>query len=565
MRGATTARTEAPDASVPPTRDSATREALSTIPNRMAWLFLFRAVVVTALLVSVLAVRVGTGESLASVQPLLVYATCGLSYFAILAGAVGVRLSGERFVIPIAYAQLVWDAAFSTLLCLPTGGVESPFAFMFFLNVLSAAALLGRKAAIALAFVGASFFAGVLTLHLRGTLIDWGTGGTEMKRVIFPFLTHELGMFLVSILAGYLTEQLRRTNLSLQRTEAYLNELELLYAAVLRSLPSGVLTVNEAGTVVLVNNAASKILQRVDADLVGKPVASLLPHLGMDAEVSPSSSFEFEYKNEGADKQILGGSLARLKGTANVAGHVIVLQDLTELRRLQDDNLRIERLSTLGRFAAGLAHEIRNPLAAMIGSLQLLRKANPEQPGSADEQTMLDIVHREALRLSNLVTDFLSYARPAPITATPTNIHRLTQETMQVMESQSKNCPMHLSCPHDLVVNIDAEQVRQVLWNLLVNAQQAVATAGAEPGEGKIQVHIQRLASLIRIRVEDSGPGIPAEARARVFEPFYTSRKEGTGLGLATSDQIIRAHGGSIQAGASKLGGAAFEISLPQP
>lgn len=561
MHGVTPVPAEGLDTPNSSSRDADHPISLSSIPNRMAWLFLFRAVVVTALLVSVVAIRLGTGESIASVQPLLVYATCGLSYFAILAGAMGVRLSGERFVIPIAYAQLVWDAAFSTLLCLPTGGVESPFAFMFFLNVLSAAALLGRKAALSLAFVGAAFFVGVLTLHMRGALIDWGTAGTEIKRVVFPFLTHVLGMFLVAILAGYLTEQLRRTNLSLQKTEAYLNELELLYAAVLRSLPSGVLTVNDEGTVVLVNHAASKILKKSDGSLVGKPVSGLLPNLDIGANTSPSSNFEFEYKNIGDHKQILGGSLAKLRGTKSVAGHVIVLQDLTELRHLQDENLRIERLSTLGRFAAGLAHEIRNPLAAMIGSLQLLRKTNLNDTEPSDDETMLAIIHREALRLSKLVSDFLLYARPAPLSKAVTNLHRLAQETIQVMEGQPNSCSIHLHGPEDLEMNVDAEQLRQVLWNLLANAQQAVSAP--DRAAGKIAVRISQNENDVRIVVEDNGPGVPSEIRTRVFEPFFTSRKEGTGLGLATSDQIVRAHGGTMQAGVSPLGGASFELSLP--
>lgn len=544
---------------------SVDRSALTSISNRIAWLFLFRAVVVTALLVSMVVVRLGTGESIVSVQPLAVYATCGLSYFAILAGALGVRIAGGRFIVAITYVQLCWDAIFSALLSLPTGGMDSPFAFMFFLNVLSAASLLGRRAAVVVAFVDAALFFGVFVLHVRGDLAAWGTDDAELKRVVFPFLTHILGVFLVAILAGYLTELLRRTDLNLRRTQAYLDELELLYAAVLRSLPSGVVTVDDAGTVVLVNQAASQILEKSDQVLVGQPIGKFLPELDFNAATLPSATFEFAHAKPSTGKQILGGSLAQLTGADDVGGHVIVFQDLTELRRLQEENERSERLTTLGHFAAGLAHEIRNPLAAMIGCLQLLHKNHNTGNETSDERAMLDIIHREALRLSKLVSDFLTYARPAPLACVATNIERLLHETIRVLEAKPENCRFELRCSENVEVNVDPEQIRQVLWNLLVNAQQAVAgLAAQQQAPGCVRVVVESRDANICISVQDNGPGIPPESETRIFEPFFTTRKNGTGLGLATSYQIVRAHGGYIAVGTSALGGASFDILLPK-
>ena len=552
----------------PPVKDALAAESppASLVGGRLAWLLLFRSLVVTALLASTVAVRLGTGEAVLGATSLVVYATCAASYLAILAGALGLRSLGPDRVTPLAYGQLFWDSLVGTILSATAGGVESAFAFLYFLNVLSAAAVLGRRAAIGVAVVDVALYAVVFALQLTRGI---GLQGGETMRLhdgASPFLTNVLGVVLVAILAGYLTEQLRKTSESLREARVHLTRLEELYAAVLRSLPSGVLTVDEAGVIVFVNRAGSEILGSTSDDLVGRRALDVVPALPLQRAEDAYQRFEIAYRPAERSERVLGGSVARLTGLEDLAGLVVVFQDLSELRRLQRDIARADRLAMLGRFAAGLAHEIRNPLAAMIGCLQLLEADAGQSDGHRNDDTrMLGIVHREAERLSNLVTAFLTYARPAPPSRKDIDLAALVRDTVNAAQAGAeRGVALEIRGLERAVVRCDLEQVGQVLWNLIGNALHAVAPGPDGDPPGKVRISVEDEPDAVLLVVEDDGPGVPEELRQRIFEPFFTTRADGTGLGLATSYQIISAHGGSVDLEASELGGARFEVRLPK-
>lgn len=553
--------------------------ASAVVYRRLVWLLFFRTLVVSALLTSVWVVRVGMGSAGFMRTPLWVYTLCGASYVAILGGALGLRYAGARWWVPLAYAQLLWDAAFAWWLTLLAGGVESAFTFLSFLNVLGAAAVLGRRSALLLAASNAVAFALTWALHVRGALAAFGTDAAPVQALVFPVLTHILGLFLIAVLAGYLTEQLRETSLSLLETRANLVHLEALHSAVLRSLPTGVLALDERNTVVLANEAALQILARPGSELVGQPIGDLLPNLPAPASLHPHTRFEFGYIREG--ERILGGSAAALADASPLAGRVVVLQDLTELRQLQLERDRAERLSTLGRFAAGLAHEVRNPLAAIIGCLQLLESDFRDAPRHQESARLLGIVQREAERLSGLVTAFLNYARPAPLMRMRTDVVALLHDTVGVVRHEQPDVQIEIHGEACAWLDADAGQLRQVFWNLLGNALQALGGAAMPDDAGdvdtpgtsqpsrvcnappRIDVGVFAHDDCVLIHIDDNGPGIPEELRARIFEPFFTTRTQGTGLGLAATVQIVEAHGGQVRVADSATGGARFALSFP--
>jgi two-component system sensor histidine kinase PilS (NtrC family) len=245
------------------------------------------------------------------------------------------------------------------------------------------------------------------------------------------------------------------------------------------------------------------------------------------------------------------------------AGTIVIVQDLTQLRSMEEAVKTSERLAAIGEVAAGLAHELRNPLAALSGSIELLRKRSLAKD-DVNGQRLMDIVLRETERLDGLVSDFLGYARPAPPHVEPVDLDRLVEDTLAVFRND-----VALGHTHGLVANlrgggrrvrVDVGQIKQVLWNLLINALQAMPEGGA------IRVSTRPRAGeegALVIEVEDDGPGIqPADMR-RIFEPFFTTKEGGTGLGLATVYRIVEAHGGRIDVHSAWGHGATFQITLP--
>ncbi len=565
-RGAGRETTAVPETPAVLARDE--RRARAQVTVRLTWLLLFRAVVTTVLLATALVLRATSSDSLFGEAAVRLFIVAALSYAAILAGALWLRLLGDRHVVAVAYSQLLFDAVVMTALVVITGGVESVFVFAFSLTVLNGAAVLGRRAALALAAVAAALFSLVAVLEVTGVFLPMTVEHAPTLAQILPsFLTNTASFVLVAILGGYLTEQLQRASERLDVTRDRMARLEELYLAVLESLPSGVLTVDGAERVVYVNEAGAHILGRSPRELIGDQLERAAPALAAKG-TAENARFE-RAAGEGADARVIGGTVARLVGLEGVAGHVIVYQDLTELRQLQQNVARAERLAELGRFAAGLAHEIRNPLAAMIGCLQLLRAdakaATPAaQAGganAAEGERMLGIVQREAERLSSLVSEFLTYARPAPPTLAAVPMLALVRETADALRA-GLDAGVTLSVEGDEVTaTCDPAQLKQVVWNLVGNAANAVQSV--DRPDQRVVLLVGKEGDDAVVTVDDNGPGVPADIRGRVFEPFFTTRPEGTGLGLATVHQVLAQQGGRITVSDSPLGGARFTVRLP--
>jgi two-component system sensor histidine kinase PilS (NtrC family) len=516
---------------------------------RLTWLLAFRAVVVTVLVVTVAILKATSAEEMLFVRATAaLYGIAGAAYVTILAGAVGLRLLRARPLVWFAYAQLVADALIATGLVVLTGGVESVFVFLYSLSVLNAAIVLERR--------GALITAGVATLCFAAVFIGESVLAGRLRLDHAPsFATNVGSFFLIAILGGYLTGQLSTTSAQLKDVRAELRQLERLNAAMLGSLPSGVIGLDDRGAVVFINQAGVDILGV--ADLVGAQLAGRYPELMVPAADAQEARFEATVVTRDRGARVIGGNAAPLVG-AERAGRVIVFQDLTELRRLQDDVARAEHLAALGRVAAGLAHEVRNPLAAMIGCLHLLRSDDARL--EPDNRRMLDIVWREAERLSGLVQDFLRYARPAPPRPTSVPLTLLLEEVAQTALLGLRAARVTVRCEAGRTAWCDADQLRQVMWNLVVNADAALASAARQ---GVVEFVARVEGAVVIIDVDDDGPGVPEDIRDRIFEPFFTTRSEGTGLGLATCQQLVRQNGGTLTVGATPAGGARFTVRVP--
>jgi two-component system sensor histidine kinase PilS (NtrC family) len=505
--------------------------------RKLVWLAFFRIVTVTVLLAGAGVVSwQARGGGAAELAPL--YATIAAVYAVTIGISLGLRLRIAQ--VAIAYVQIALDVAVAAAVVACTGGTESVFVFMFSLGVVNGAILLFRRGALAgvgLAVVGYL----VAALAVDGSRASWAVA-----------LVHLSAFGFTGVLAAYLAEQLRTTTERLVARESDLAAITALHHSVVESLTSGLVTLDPGRRITYMNSAAERITGFSLHDMRGRPVEEVVvfPAAGGREEV--------DFVNARGESLRLGYTTFPLRAREGQAmGTAAIFQDLTLLRTMEAAMQRSARLADLGRVAAGLAHELRNPLASMSGSVELLRA---RAPAGGDERRLLDIVLREAERLDQLVGAFLNYARPPPLRRQRTDLSALLGETLDVFAQAPEAGKVTLVRELALAwVDCDADQIRQVTWNLLRNAAQA---RGAFGTGGRIEVSCGTEAGGAWFRVADDGPGIPPADRERIFLPFHTTKEHGTGLGLAIVHRIVDEHGGRIELDAPSAGGTSFRVHL---
>jgi two-component system sensor histidine kinase PilS (NtrC family) len=335
-----------------------------------------------------------------------------------------------------------------------------------------------------------------------------------------------------------------------------------LHQDIVRSLSSGLVTTDPQGTVLTVNAAAAEMLGVAPAAFDGAAIEALLPGVSALLPTDPQAEVrraDLTVK-AGAGELTLGVSVSPLRDVREqVIGRVINFQDLTELKRLEQHMRRAERLATVGQLAAGVAHEIRNPLASISGSIELLRQA-PQV--SEDDRSLMTIVTREIDRLNALITDLLDYANPRPPQVVEFDLVVLVDETLQVARQDRAlaDIALTVTAPARLPIAADPAQLRQVLWNLVRNAADAAAAGGRHVG---VTIRDEPAVAGVAIEVTDDGPGIPAEQVARIFDPFFTTKRRGTGLGLATCHALVADHAGRIDVDSAPGRGTTMIVRLP--
>ncbi|MFQ5459026.1 MAG: nitrogen regulation protein NR(II), partial [Myxococcota bacterium] len=387
--------------------------------------------------------------------------------------------------------------------------------------------------------------------------------------------------FVVALLCGYFAEQLRSTHEQLREREGALERLRELTHQIVTSMGSGLLTVDREDGVSFVNETGERLLGISAAEATGRKLPELLPAIRNAPESrSRPSRLELQYDHPGGDSLSLGCAFSDLKGAPG--GRILIFQDLTDVKAAEERARRNERLAAVGELSAGMAHEIRNPMAAIRGSIELLSK---ELHLTDYQDRLMEIVMREADRLNRLLTEFLQFARPQEIKSRPIAIADLLGETAEVFlqeEASRRPLEVQMDVPPNLFAEGDPEQVRQVAWNLLLNAREAM------PGGGVIRVSAGEAkgpdpglsqefggefrnsrsntgpSGWVELCFEDEGAGIPEKHLHRLFEPFFTTKENGTGLGLATVYRIVEAHGGSILAENAGGKGARFSLRLPR-
>jgi two-component system sensor histidine kinase PilS (NtrC family) len=371
----------------------------------------------------------------------------------------------------------------------------------------------------------------------------------------------------VGLLAARLAE--RQTRSEAERMEAThaLASLRALHERIVESIRSGVITTDLDRRVYTLNRAAEEMTGYAPDDLRGEDVSILLGDIRRQIETSlraaaggqSSPRFEADCLTSEGFRVRLGYSVSPLSAkTGETTGLVITFQDLTDIRSMEETSRRQERLSAVGRVAAGIAHEIRNPLAAMRGSIQVLRS----EAADASQAELMDIVLRESDRLNRIITDFLTYARPRQVSLKETDLREPLRETFALLRHSPEIADGHrledVTPDEPLLAPADAEGVRQVFWNLARNALKAM------PDGGTLRAEMGRAGDrAVRITFADTGRGMSPSQVERLFEPFSSSTTGGTGLGLSIVYQIIKDHGGTINVRSREGHGTTITIELP--
>ena len=513
------------------------------------WITAFRTIAATLLLL-VNAVRLFSrppGEEVGSAELLSIWVSVAV-YLTVLVQAAWLRR--PRPSPSSAVAHVAGDILLASALVFLTGGADSPFTFTYLLAVVGAAILLDQRGALLAAGATSVAYVTLVALLQEGWLQSpAGTAQLSPGRVAFLITSNVLAQFLLAFLAGFLSRQLSRTGRQLRAREKDLRELAEVQRQILESMPSGLLTCDSAGQVTFVNRAGEAILQ-VSADELPVPVSRLIPGLVVPPPPQPGRPRSEVTVVTPAGRRTLGLSVAPL--SAPPGAHLIVFQDLTQLRQAEAELRRADRLAELGALSAELAHEIKNPLAAMRGSADLLA-----ENGDGETRRLLDILRRESDRLGALVDDFLAFARPPAPVLQRCALDHLVRQTVELLGSDPLAEGVQLEVePAGLEAEVDPDQIRQVLLNILRNA---LAAAGRG---GRVRAYFSSGGDVRRIHVWDSAGSIASTDLPHIFEPFFSKTPGGTGLGLSTVHSIVRAHGGQVHVSSSPAQGTEFVVAL---
>ncbi len=458
-----------------------------------------------------------------------------------------------------AILQVLADLAMVTLVVHVTGGIDSSLNFLYPLVIVVACMLLppvwGYLSA-ALAFI---LFGSVLELDYYLIIPSYATSHPKLKALQVVIFVNLFAYFAIAYLAGLLMSKLRQVDVQLKDASGALENLQALHENIVQSMSGGVITTGLDGRITLVNRAAQQLLEIPETELRGRSVADLfqdpLPHFGgarPDAEV--------RYVAGNGFRKTFRVMVSALNVSARSdLGFVYSFDDLTEIRRLEREVRMQDRLAAVGRLAAAIAHEIRNPLTSIAGSVSMLSDA----PALNDEERdLLQIVIRESDRLNNIITDFLAYSRGKQYRFERVSLVPLLEDTLTLLEHRlaAEGAGITLErcfAKSEAWVLADGDRLKQVFWNFCENAVRAMKNKG-----GKLTVSLTERGSDWEMSFADTGPGINPQQTEKIFEPFQSNFEGGTGLGLAIVYQIVQAHEGKVWARSEVGKGTSFVLRL---
>jgi len=545
------------------------RELLFKIKSLMV----LRVVVISVFLGTIIIFKIKSGQI-----PFIVPVTILIATTYLLTIIYSVLLKLIKNLRFLCYLQLIGDILVETGVIYISGGIESPFAFLFILSIIASSIILYRRGGYIIASLSSILYGTLVNLEFYNILhpLTFDSSSVNIspigETVIYTLFLNISAFFLVAFLSGYLSEKLKRTGEELEEKSEDLIQLKTFHESVVTNMGSGLMTADLNGRIVSFNLAAEVITGYKFYDVRGRYHSEFfnIPLLKGDFNSLTDNPVRMEdifIRKDGINIHI-GMNISPLKDDKNnVRGIICVFQDLTTIKEMKEKVIKNEKLAAIGRISAGIAHEIRNPLASISGSIQVLKdELSLHDPNIK----LMDIILRETERLNSIITQFLIYASPYKKNLQTCNIKELITETITLLKN-SKEYPSNLNIDtsfknNGITINADSKQIKQVIWNLCLNSIQAMNKGGrmtisvnppypplVKGGEG----------GLVDIIIKDTGAGISETDLQKIFDPFFTTKEEGTGLGLSTVQKIIEGHNGSINIESKEGYGTTVKITLP--
>jgi two-component system, NtrC family, sensor histidine kinase PilS len=532
------------------------------LKRHLQWLFFWRVAVLTLLL--------GVSLPLKTTEHLLPLPS--IHYMGYFIALVYLFTIGSALLLNLitwyrqfAYLQLLIDLALTSLLVVFTGGSKSIFIIVYFFPIVAASYILYRKGGLFMAAAATLLYGLTIFVEYLGSRPDalFRIGSNQLTDPILAmhhFSIPSLTFFLVAILSSVLSERLRTIENVLSRTTLDYDRLSLLYEQIFHDISSGIITIDHEGCITSFNRASEEITGFLAGEVLGKEINHQFPFL--DAEQSTMFRPVISLTRKDGKTIPVGYSWSRLNmPNPGKDSRLFTFQDLSQIKRMEEKVKQSEKMAAIGEMAAGIAHEFRNPLAAVSGAAQMLAQDLENDPS---RQGLTRIIVRECDRLEMTIREFLQFSRPAKPEKAWFSMAGLIGEVQQLLMQGGnlrENCKLLRFLPGTLNCWADPRQMKQVLINLIHNSCMVLGDTG-----GEITVTADLLnEGQFTIKVTDNGPGVPEHLREKIFEPFFTTRENGTGLGLAIVRQIIESHGGRITVGDHHPRGCRFTILLPTP
>ncbi len=473
--------------------------------------------------------------------------------------------------VPALWALMAADVLIETGIVHTGGGVTSQFSLVFGLSIIGAAMLLQIYGGLGIALLASLCYTGYGVLEAQGVLTPAAQRGIDAPSASSLFVRaylHVSVFFVVGAVSGYLAQRAGHRGQQLERARTKLKQLRVDTDRILEHMSSGVLVVDSGGRILTANPTAEQILGVDKNDITGLQVEAafdtLMPEFAREILRALETGegklrHEITVKRHNGSDLPLGLSISLLKDDGGIKrGVIAVFKDLTEVREMEERMRKADRLAAIGELSAGIAHEIRNPLASISGSIEMLYN---ELELSGDDKRLMQLVMQESDRLNRIISDFLEFARLRPPTRRPVSVSKCLGDVVTLLgnnPAMKSGVETEVRTQSDVVVEFDEEQMKQVMLNLAINACEAMG------GSGRLVVETKKTADGgARIVFQDEGCGIGDEARTHLFEPFFSTKEGGTGLGLAIANKIVEAHGGRIEARNRVGGGAEFSVVLP--